>query len=46
MQKTKRKLRIWLTAFCASMILAMALGFAACAPKGLKIDVPERIEAD
>lgn len=47
MQKTKSKLRIWLAALCASlMILAMALGFAACAPKGLKIDVPERIEED
>lgn len=47
MQKTKSRLRMWLTALCASlMILASALGLAACGAKNLKIDVPERMEED
>lgn len=47
MQKIKSKLRMWLSAVCASLfILAMSLGLSACNSKNLKIDVPERIEED
>ncbi|MDE5896508.1 MAG: hypothetical protein K2H43_01695, partial [Clostridia bacterium] len=47
MRKMKSKLRIWLSAVCASLfILAMSLGLVACGSKELRIDVPERIEED
>ncbi len=47
MRIIKSKLRMWLIAVCAVMlIVTMSLGLTACRSKELKIDVPDRIEED